>query len=91
MYVGLDLNNLPCCVGRWFSPGTPVSPTSENDIFHHHHNDRFYMTLAVAEELGIISKWNDAKKDDIISSGGGEGVGIDIISISSFIIFLASQ
>ena len=28
------------------------------------------------------------KKDEIISSG--EGVGIDIISISSFIIFLAS-
>ena len=39
---------------------------------------------------GIISKLNDAKKDKIISSGR-EGVGIDIISISSFIIFLASQ
>ena len=39
---------------------------------------------------GIISKLNDAKKDEIISSGG-EGVGIDIISLSSFIIFLASQ
>ena len=40
--------------------------------------------------LGIISKLNDAKKDEMISSGG-QGVGIDIISISSFLIFLASQ
>ena len=49
-------------------------------------NDRIRECVA----LGIISKLNDAKKDEIISSGR-EGVGIDIISISSFIIFLASQ
>ena len=41
-------------------------------------------------DLGIISKLNDAKKTKLFRLEG-EGVGIDIISISSFIIFLASQ
>ena len=31
------------------------------------------------------------KRRNYFVGGGGEGIGIDIISISSFIIFLASQ